>query len=77
MLSELMALEVEYRKSRELYVHMLTTRTHPGFTRRAIGATFEGQTKEEDGQVWADVEVEGIGSDVSYSPSVMDVYAWR
>ena len=64
MLSEPMALEVEYRKSRELYFHILTTRTCPGFTRRAIGATFEGQTKEEDGQVWADVEIEGIDSEV-------------
>ncbi|TBU59346.1 FAD binding domain-containing protein [Dichomitus squalens] len=34
-----------------------------GFTRRAIGATYEGQTKEEDGQVWADAEVEGVDSD--------------
>ncbi|KAI0765037.1 FAD binding domain-containing protein [Fomes fomentarius] len=34
-----------------------------GFTRRAIGATFEGQTKETDGQVWAEAEVDGIGSD--------------
>ena len=36
-----------------------------GFTRKAIGATFEGQTKEEDGTVFADVEVEGLSSDVS------------
>ena len=36
-----------------------------GFTRKAIGATFEGQTKEEDGSVFADVEVEGLSSDVS------------
>ncbi|RPD65609.1 hypothetical protein L226DRAFT_530852 [Lentinus tigrinus ALCF2SS1-7] len=31
-----------------------------GSTRRAIGATFEGETKETDGQVWADVEAEGV-----------------
>ena len=37
-----------------------------GFTRRAIGASYEGQTKEEDGQVWADAEVEGIDSDVGH-----------
>ena len=35
-----------------------------GFTRRAIGSAFEGETKEEDGQVWADVEIEGIDSEV-------------
>ena len=36
-----------------------------GFTRRAIGATFAGQTKDDDGQAWADVEIEGIDSEVS------------
>ncbi|KAI0674217.1 FAD binding domain-containing protein [Trametes maxima] len=34
-----------------------------GVTRKQIGATFEGQTKDLDGQVWADVEVEGLSSD--------------
>ena len=29
-----------------------------------MGATFEGQTKEEDGQVWADVVVEGLDHEV-------------
>ncbi|KAI0746891.1 FAD binding domain-containing protein [Daedaleopsis nitida] len=33
------------------------------FTRKAIGATFEGQTKEGDGTVWTDVKVEGLSSD--------------
>ena len=47
------------------FVRILIPRLCPGFTRRAIGATYEGQTREEDGQVWADVEAEGIGSDVS------------
>ena len=37
---------------------------HAGWTRKAIGATFEGQTKDTDGQVWADVVVEGISSEV-------------
>ncbi|PIL27606.1 hypothetical protein GSI_10758 [Ganoderma sinense ZZ0214-1] len=37
-----------------------------GFTRRAIGSAFEGETKEEDGQVWADVEIEGIDSEYWY-----------
>ncbi|KAI8990583.1 FAD binding domain-containing protein [Trametes punicea] len=31
-----------------------------GVTRKLIGAKFEGVTKEADGQVWADVEVEGL-----------------
>ncbi|RDX54604.1 hypothetical protein OH76DRAFT_1397960 [Lentinus brumalis] len=35
-----------------------------GFTRKAIGATFEGETKDGDGQAWADVEAEGISSDI-------------
>ncbi|TFK90333.1 hypothetical protein K466DRAFT_543631 [Polyporus arcularius HHB13444] len=35
-----------------------------GFTRKAIGATFEGQTKDGDGQAWTDVEAEGISSDL-------------
>ncbi|KAI9067760.1 hypothetical protein FKP32DRAFT_1619747 [Trametes sanguinea] len=28
-------------------------------TRKLIGATFVGQTRDEDGQVWADIELEG------------------
>ncbi|RPD54667.1 hypothetical protein L226DRAFT_509677 [Lentinus tigrinus ALCF2SS1-7] len=35
-----------------------------GFSRKAIGATFEGQTKDADGVVFADVEAEGIFADV-------------
>ncbi|CDO77546.1 hypothetical protein BN946_scf184912.g45 [Trametes cinnabarina] len=31
-----------------------------GVTRKLMGATFEGQTREEDGHVWADVELEGL-----------------
>ncbi|KAI0360777.1 monooxygenase [Trametes cingulata] len=31
-----------------------------GPTRRLIGATFEGQTKDLDGQVWVDVDIEGL-----------------
>lgn len=30
-----------------------------------MGATFEGQTKDTDGQVWAEAEVEGVSSEVS------------
>ncbi|KAM5533901.1 hypothetical protein V8D89_012441 [Ganoderma adspersum] len=34
-----------------------------GITRKAMGATFEGQTKNEDGQVWADAVIEGLDHD--------------
>ncbi|KAI0659090.1 FAD binding domain-containing protein [Cubamyces menziesii] len=34
-----------------------------GVTRKLIGATFAGQTKEADGQVWADLELEGLSDD--------------
>ncbi|KAI0746878.1 FAD binding domain-containing protein [Daedaleopsis nitida] len=34
-----------------------------GFTRRAIGLKFEGQTKEDDGHVWTDAEIEGLSSE--------------
>nr|VWP02068.1 Flavohemoprotein (EC [Ganoderma boninense] len=43
-----------------------------GTTRKAIGATFEGQTKEEDGQVWADTVVEGLDHDFWHMWSVPD-----
>ncbi|KAM5533896.1 hypothetical protein V8D89_012436 [Ganoderma adspersum] len=33
-----------------------------GFTRRAVGISYEGETKDLDGQAWAGVEVEGIDS---------------
>ena len=39
-----------------------------GFTREAIGATFEGETKTPDGQTWADVEADGLSSEVSVPP---------
>ncbi|RPD65610.1 hypothetical protein L226DRAFT_530850 [Lentinus tigrinus ALCF2SS1-7] len=35
-----------------------------GFSRKAIGATFEGQTKDGDGVIFADVVVEGVSSDI-------------
>ncbi|CDO69064.1 hypothetical protein BN946_scf184992.g13 [Trametes cinnabarina] len=38
-----------------------------GITRKLMGATFQGQTKDEDGQVWADVELEGLTSEASSS----------
>ncbi len=47
-----------------MQAHSIESDNIAGFTRRAIGATFEGQTKETDGQVWAEAEVDGIGSDV-------------
>ncbi|KAI0646239.1 monooxygenase [Trametes meyenii] len=34
-----------------------------GVSRKLIGATFEGQTRDLDGQVWADVKIEGLPSD--------------
>ncbi|OJT13451.1 Pentachlorophenol 4-monooxygenase [Trametes pubescens] len=34
-----------------------------GITRKQIGATFEGQTKDADGHLWADVYVEGLSSE--------------
>lgn len=36
-----------------------------GVTRRQIGSTFEGLTKDGDGQVWADVRVENLSAEVS------------
>lgn len=38
---------------------------HAGITRKQIGATFEGQTKDLDGHVWADVYVDGLSTEVS------------
>ncbi|CDO77544.1 hypothetical protein BN946_scf184912.g43 [Trametes cinnabarina] len=40
-----------------------------GVTRKLMGATFEGRTVEGDGQVWADVELEGLSPDVSNTVS--------
>ncbi|KAJ7149880.1 FAD binding domain-containing protein [Mycena crocata] len=34
-----------------------------GSTRKMAGLTFEGETKDTDGMVWGDVEIEGLGSD--------------
>ncbi|KAL7284261.1 hypothetical protein ACG7TL_001543 [Trametes sanguinea] len=34
-----------------------------GVTRKLIGAVFEGQTREFDGHVWADVQIEGLSPD--------------
>ena len=35
-----------------------------GVTRKLIGATFEGETKEADGSVYADVVIEGLSTEV-------------
>ena len=43
-----------------------------GVTRKLIGATFEGETKEADGSVYADVVIEGLSTEVrpgNYLPS--------
>ncbi|RDX54609.1 monooxygenase [Lentinus brumalis] len=45
------------------FVYVIGADGARGFTRKAIGAKFEGETKEADGQTWADIEVEGISSD--------------
>ena len=44
-----------------------THRMHTGVVRGFIGATFQGQTKDADGQVWAECEIEGLSDDVSAS----------
>jgi 2-polyprenyl-6-methoxyphenol hydroxylase-like FAD-dependent oxidoreductase len=38
-----------------------------GPTRKLLGLSFEGETKDTDGMVWGDVEIQGLGSDVSWS----------
>ena len=35
-----------------------------GITKNLIGAIFEGQTKDADGAVYADVVIEGLSSEV-------------
>ena len=34
---------------------------HIGVTRKLIGATFEGQTRDAEGMVWTECEIEGEG----------------
>ncbi|TCD63214.1 hypothetical protein EIP91_005826 [Steccherinum ochraceum] len=34
-----------------------------GASRKLLGLTFEGETKDADGQVWGDVEIEGLSTD--------------
>ncbi|KAJ6542794.1 FAD binding domain-containing protein [Mycena capillaripes] len=34
-----------------------------GPTRKLLGLTFEGETKDTDGMIWGDVEIQGLGSD--------------
>ncbi|KAH7872212.1 FAD binding domain-containing protein [Lentinula edodes] len=34
-----------------------------GATRKLLGLTFEGQTRDADGMVWGDIEINGLGSD--------------
>ena len=44
-----------------------------GVTRKLIGATFEGETKEADGSVYADVVIEGLSSEVRSAFSLTPV----
>ena len=39
----------------------------PGRTRKLIGATLEGQTKDSDGQAFADINVEHLSTEVRQS----------
>jgi len=40
----------------------------PGSTRKLLGLTFQGETRDADGQVWGDVEIKGLTSDVCQAP---------
>ena len=44
-----------------------------GITRKIIGATFEGETKDADGSVYADVVIEGLSSEVRSAFSLTPV----
>ena len=37
-----------------------------GPTRKLLGLTFEGETRDADGQVWGDVEIEGLPREVRF-----------
>ncbi|KAJ3558060.1 hypothetical protein NM688_g1138 [Phlebia brevispora] len=34
-----------------------------GVTRKLLGLTFQGETRDADGQVWGDVEIDGLGTE--------------
>lgn len=38
-----------------------------GPTRKLLGLTFTGETRDADGQVWGDVEIDGLPNDVGVS----------
>ena len=44
-----------------------------GITKKIIGATFEGETKDADGSVYADVVIEGLSSEVRSAFSLTPV----
>ena len=35
-----------------------------GSTRKLLGLTFQGETRDADGQIWGDVEIKGLTTDV-------------
>jgi hypothetical protein len=41
-----------------------------GSTRKLLGLTFQGETRDADGMVWGDVDIKGLTSDVSPIPSL-------
>ena len=48
--------------SSEAVVHItVLIRIHAGMTRKFIGATFEGQTRDAEGMVWTECDMEGEG----------------
>lgn len=41
-----------------------------GVTRKLLNVTYAGETKDADGQVWGDVEIDGLENDVRLSSSM-------
>lgn len=35
-------------------------------SRKLMGLTFQGETRDADGQVWADVEIDGLSNEVNH-----------
>ena len=64
MLSVRMALEVRSCCFDAAVQNVVDLSSLLGVTRKLIGATFEGETKEADGSVYADVVIEGLSTEV-------------
>lgn len=51
-----------------LPIYFVNTIIYLGSSRKLLGLTFQGETRDADGMIWADVKIKGLTNDVCLRP---------